>query len=168
MAKLHIGCGDTKKQGWVNVDIRKTKATDHVLDVCNMDIFKDNTFDLVHSHHSFEHFDFLPAVKELVRVSEHKAIWNVTVPYATSTKYNLINPYHKELFTEDKFRFFDDLYPREMPQDFKIKTLDVEFDYNEELWGSFLLRNRIYEWKHLRQKYLNVVKQITFKLQVIK
>ena len=164
MAKLHIGCGDTKKQGWINVDIRKTKATDHVLDVCNMDIFADNTFDAVFSHHSFEHFDFLPAVKELVRVSKHKAMWEVTVPYATSTKYNLINPYHKELFTEDKFRFFDDLYPREMPQDFKIKTKAVVFDYNDPYkWDCSPEENKVN-----RHKYFNVVNQMTLTLQVIK
>lgn len=164
--KLHIGCGDTKKKDYVNVDIRSTIATDIVCDVSNMP-FSDNEFDEVYSHHSFEHFDFLPAVKELARVSANKAIWHVTVPYATSTKYNLINPYHKELFTEDKFRFFDDLYPREMPQDFKIKTLDVEFYYNFDIWGGERVFDEI-KWVELRQKYLNVVEQITFKLQVIK
>lgn len=157
--KLHIGCGSTKLDSFINVDIRKTKATDVVSSVTELP-FEDNYFDFIYSHHSFEHFPFLEAVKELVRVSKNDAKWEVIVPYLTNTKYNLINPYHIEHFTEDKFRFFDDIYKREQPE-FRIITNDVEFYYNHDLWGYDDLENK-------RLKYLNVVNQIKFNLTIKK
>ena len=157
--KLHVGCGDTKLQGFTNVDIRKTIATDLVASVTDLPL-ADNSVDYIYSHHSFEHFPFLDAVNELVRVSKNGAKWKVITPYLTNTKYNLINPYHIEHFTEDKFRFFDDIYKREQPK-FRIITDSVEFDYNTDLWGVDNLEEK-------RLKYLNVVKQITFYLTIEK
>ncbi len=157
--KLHIGCGDTKKEGFLNIDIRETIAADIVCDVTELPL-EDNSVDFIYSHHSFEHFPFLDAVKELVRVSKNDTKWEVTVPYLTNTKYNLINPYHIEHFTEDKFRFFDDIYKREQPE-FRIVTNKVDFDYNHDLWGYDNLEEK-------RLKYFNVVNQITFHLTIKK
>lgn len=157
--KIHVGCGDIKKEGFINIDARETIATDIVSNVTKLPL-DDNSVDFVYSHHSFEHFPFLEAVEELVRVSKDGAKWEVTTPYVTTTIHNLINPYHIEHFTEHKFRFFDDIYEREQPE-FRIITDKVDFDYNHKLWGYDNLEEK-------RLKYLNVVNQITFHLTIEK
>lgn len=157
---LHLGCGKFRLKDYINVDIRNTPGTDCVADATSLP-FKDNTFDHIMSYHSLEHMPFLPTVKELVRVSAPGATWKITTPYATSLPYNLINPYHITQFTEDKFRYFDDIYEQERPKGFRIVTEDVIFDYNHDLWGYDDLPLK-------RQKYWNVVEQIHFYLRILK
>jgi predicted SAM-dependent methyltransferase len=158
--RLHLGCGKFRLDDYLNVDIRHTAGADCVADATCLP-FRDNTFDHIMSYHSLEHMPFLPTVKELVRVSRNEATWQITTPYATSLPYNLINPYHITQFTENKFRYFDDIYEQERPSDFRIKTEKVIFDYNHDLWGHEDLEDK-------RQKYWNVVTQITFYLRILK
>lgn len=52
--KVHVGCGNISLKGFVNLDIRRTKAVDVVYDLCILDLFKGNV-DLLFSHAFFEH-----------------------------------------------------------------------------------------------------------------
>jgi len=59
--KLHIGCGEQHKEGYFNVDLRKTSATDFVCDIRNMP-FPHGSISLIESYHAIEHLsrnDFL-------------------------------------------------------------------------------------------------------------
>lgn len=166
MIKVNIGCGENKIDGFINIDKREVCNPDILCEIGNESIdMDDSCVDYIWSHNSFEHFDnFISVVEELARISKNGAIWDVSTPYCTSTKYNLVNPYHvNPFFSEDTFRFWDDIYKREQPS-FKLKQLDVEFVYNTELWGD----NPDEDWEIMRQKYLNVVTEIKVKLRVDK
>ena len=56
MTKLHIGCGSTKLKDYVNIDIKKTRATDRVLSCLDLPSYYDpNSIDEIYSCHMIEH-----------------------------------------------------------------------------------------------------------------
>jgi hypothetical protein len=57
MTKLHIGCGDIKLEGFINVDIRKTIATDIVSPAWDINGIDPGTVDIIYSRHTLEHLD---------------------------------------------------------------------------------------------------------------
>lgn len=70
--RLHLGCGETRLDGYVNVDYPPenhnimTVAADYFADVTQLD-FPDGTVDEVRLHHVFEHFGRVTAMGLLVR-----------------------------------------------------------------------------------------------------
>lgn len=57
--KLHLGCGDIRLQGWVNVDARQTLAADAVCDLADLGPVCDaNGASAVYACHVLEHFGF--------------------------------------------------------------------------------------------------------------
>lgn len=77
-AKLHLGCGKRKIEGWLNVDLA---GSDYDIDLCDLPLpFASNTFELVASQHVVEHLDaveeLIPALRDLRRCCKDKAeIW---------------------------------------------------------------------------------------------
>jgi len=68
MLKLDIGCGSNKKEGFLGVDLVKTKATDVVADAANLP-FKDGCIDYVYSRRCLQHItNDIQALKEIYRV----------------------------------------------------------------------------------------------------
>jgi SAM-dependent methyltransferase len=66
--KLDIGCGLNKKDGFLGVDLVKTKATDVVADSENLPI-KDDCLEYVYSRRCIQHVkDDAQALKEIYRV----------------------------------------------------------------------------------------------------
>ncbi|MGA3066358.1 MAG: methyltransferase domain-containing protein [Tepidisphaeraceae bacterium] len=53
--RVHLGCGEMKLPGFVNIDARQTKATDLVHDCGNLAIFPSESVGFVFSHAFFEH-----------------------------------------------------------------------------------------------------------------
>jgi hypothetical protein len=52
---VHLGCGDEKKEGFINIDIRATTATDYILDLNHLKWFKSGSVTCFYSHAFFEH-----------------------------------------------------------------------------------------------------------------
>lgn len=52
---LHLGCGDVRLPGFINVDVRATSATDLVLDCCTLDLLPPKTFSYIFSNAFLEH-----------------------------------------------------------------------------------------------------------------
>jgi SAM-dependent methyltransferase len=52
--KLHLGCGEKYIDGYINIDVIKSTATDIVCDVGKL-MFEDNTVELIESYHVLEH-----------------------------------------------------------------------------------------------------------------
>lgn len=53
--KVHIGCNDVRIEGYVNVDVRSTSATDVVHDCQDLSIFGSDSLSRVFSNAFFEH-----------------------------------------------------------------------------------------------------------------
>lgn len=53
---LHLGCGKVYIPGFVHVDVRKFDHVDHVTSVDKLDMFEDDSVDLVYACHLLEHF----------------------------------------------------------------------------------------------------------------
>lgn len=53
--KLHLGCGDVIREGYINIDARALPGVDMVLDLSEKLPFGDNSVDEIYSHHLIEH-----------------------------------------------------------------------------------------------------------------
>ena len=65
MTKLHVGCANTKFDGFLNVDVRKTSATDLVCPAWDIKGVQCGTVELIYSRHMLEHLDPNDARKTL-------------------------------------------------------------------------------------------------------
>jgi predicted SAM-dependent methyltransferase len=81
--KLHLGCGEVKLPGFVNIDIRSTPATDMVADIRNLSTFPSHNADVVYASHCLEHFGFREVdsvLKEWCRVLRKSGDLFIAVP----------------------------------------------------------------------------------------
>src|ERR1700756_1402270 len=82
-AKLHLGCGPNRKDGWVNIDLFDSGA-DLRLDLREPWPFPDNSISYIYSEHVFEHFEFHLEVprflEQAFRVLEPGGSFDVVVP----------------------------------------------------------------------------------------
>ena len=106
--KLHIGCGGTRLEGFVNIDVNPACQVDVVMNLPTDSLaakFGENTVDEIFSSHALEHMaPFIPLVIDMWTVSKPGAIWNICVPHRD---HEIGNPYHVTQFTEWTFRFFE-------------------------------------------------------------
>ena len=61
MIKLNIGCGRKLKEGYINIDLRKTKPEVVVADIRKLP-YKNNTVDEIYANDVFEHVPFNESV----------------------------------------------------------------------------------------------------------
>src|SRR4030042_206803 len=53
--KLHVGCGDRYIPGFIHIDARKLPHVDYVTTADKLDMFKDNSVDLIYACHILDH-----------------------------------------------------------------------------------------------------------------
>jgi SAM-dependent methyltransferase len=63
--KLHLGCGNIKKKGFLNIDHRRTRATDMICDIRRLP-FPSGSVALIESYHVIEHVPH-PEVPKMLR-----------------------------------------------------------------------------------------------------
>lgn len=86
--KLNIGCGWERKDGYIGVDIRRTKGVDVLADMHSLP-FREATFDHIHADQVLEHSrNPYFALLEIHRVIKTNGILHMTVPNPLSESAN--------------------------------------------------------------------------------
>jgi predicted SAM-dependent methyltransferase len=83
MLKLHIGCGEKYIPGFIHIDVKKFPHVDYVISADKLDMFNDNSVDLIYSCHLLEHFgrhQIEDVLKEWYRVLKLGGILRLAVP----------------------------------------------------------------------------------------
>ena len=69
--KLYVGCGDTRMEGWINIDIESNLKPDLIHDASKPFPYQNNSIDFIHSEHFIEHMTVeqgLAFLKEAYRI----------------------------------------------------------------------------------------------------
>lgn len=91
--KLHLGCGRVKKDGFVNIDLNKTIATDLVLDAKKLP-FSDGSVERIENYHLVEHIpkdEFKEMLEEWLRVLEDGGKLVIECPNLDENMRNYLN-----------------------------------------------------------------------------
>ena len=95
--KLNLGCGQFKKDGYVNVDFSELTHPDVKHDLNKFPYpFPCNSFELIELDHVLEHLDDpFSVMKEIHRIGKKGTIVKVAVPHFTR---GFTHPEHKRGF----------------------------------------------------------------------
>jgi SAM-dependent methyltransferase len=114
-ARIDLGCGDYKREGFFGIDIVPGASVDLVLDMERSPLpFPDQSVDHIYSSHTFEHFTGwpVPLLREIMRVAKHNALVEVWTPHGRSDTAYLWG--HHAFYTETTWRHVcfdhDDFY----------------------------------------------------------
>ncbi|MEI8120593.1 MAG: methyltransferase domain-containing protein [bacterium] len=96
--RLHLGCGDERLEGWVNVDFHNPRA-DQSVDLFSQPWpWSDSSVDVVYMHHFLEHFPkLIETLREVHRILKPGGGFRVIVPYARGVHAHAIG--HEQFFT---------------------------------------------------------------------
>ena len=104
--KLHLGCGNDKKSGYLNCDISKEVNPDRIVDLEKKLPFKDDSVEEIVANHVLEHIrNFVPVMHEFHRVCKKEVLIHIKVPFYSSWgQFN--DPTHVRFFTPFTFDYF--------------------------------------------------------------
>lgn len=177
LKKLNLGCGLAKFDGFINVDKSSLVKPDELAD---LEVFpwpwKDREFQHIIAKDILEHLgktgdDFVNVIKEMYRISENGAIWEIQVPHWRCDT-ALDDPTHKRVVTSNMFNMFnknmqlqkikrgdpDSLLAFEHNID--IEVCDVQFEYTQPFAdrikaGSISQEELTYALNHLNNVALS-------------
>lgn len=110
--KLNLGCGFMKLDGFVNVDNSDLGDPDMIVDLNSLPWpFKDGEFQHIVAKDVLEHLgnetvSLVDIIKEMYRVSENGAVWEVAFPHHRCD-HAWDDPTHRRPITPATFRLFD-------------------------------------------------------------
>lgn len=106
--KLHIGCGNDYKKGYVNLDGSKEVKPDVVWNLEKTPLpFKKEQFEEVLANHVMEHItNFIPLIHELHRITKKNGKIIIRTPFYSSWgQFN--DPTHVRFFSPWTFTYFN-------------------------------------------------------------
>lgn len=134
--KLHLGCGNDYKEGYINIDASKEVNPDVVWDLENTPLpFRDNSMDEILANHVLEHlYNFIPLMHELHRICCDGANIKIRTPFYSSWgQFN--DPTHVRFFTPFTFSYFKkSIYSHEVNANedmFEMKRVRIHFGIGE-------------------------------------
>jgi len=158
--KIDIGCGRSKKDGFIGVDMQKTSCVDILSNVDYGLPFADDSIEEVYSSHTIEHLTNCDQfLRELARVCKPGTLVELRMPYY-SYKFAL-NPGHKYVFSDDWFQ--------EVVRDFYSDLFSIErVEYKECPGVREELKKHGIEFSFAKKHLNNVVEDFTIYLRVLK
>jgi hypothetical protein len=186
LKRINLGSGRSKEKNFLNVDKNSKVNPDIVVDLNTFPWpFKDDEFGHILAKDSIQYLgntqeDFIKVLKEMYRISENGALWEIQVPH-WRCDIALDDPNVKRVISPGMFHLFnqkivleklknnstDDLYGFEL--DIDIELVDVKFEYLPH-WKSKLENNEIFkdDLDYALNTYNNVAKTTMFLIQVHK
>lgn len=85
--RVHLGCGEHRIEGWINVDVVPTGAQDALADLRRPLPFRDDSIELIHSEDLIEHLDLadgMSLLKECFRILKPGGILRLLTPDAAA------------------------------------------------------------------------------------
>ncbi len=165
--KINIGGGNTKIEGYKNIDILPLENVDIVCDLTKNIPLEDDSVDMVYARHSFEHIQNLPhLVEELYRVCKNGAVIEIKCPYFKSNG-AFKDPTHVNFITEGTFDYFNkDLIKKGLLPNYNFKC-DFRVEKMYYLWANRFIKFIPFK-KILLRYFWNIAHSIYFKLVVVK
>ena len=80
--KLHIGCGERYIPGFIHVDIRKLSHVDYITSADKLDMFENDSVDLIYACHILDHFgrnEIENVLKEWYRILKPSSVLRIAV-----------------------------------------------------------------------------------------
>ncbi len=176
--KLDIGCGKSKKSGYIGIDILDFPCVDVIHDLNKYPYpFKDNQIDEVWMDQVLEHLENpIKVVEEIYRICKKGAKVIIGVPYFRSF-YSVIDPTHKNFFSVDWFQYFNPYHILNKKYGYtKAKFIiekiefDKEFKINIGIIHGLIKRiaNKNPNFYERSLSHLYPLNSLTFYLKVIK
>jgi SAM-dependent methyltransferase len=129
--KLHLGCGNDYRKGYINCDVSENVRVDKIVDLEKVLPFKDNSTNEIIINHVLEHVkNFQQLIHEFHRICKNGAIIKIKVPFYSSWgQFN--DPTHVRFFTPFTFNYFKKgNYSHEVGVDkdlFEVKEVKINF-----------------------------------------
>ena len=168
MNKINLGGGNTKIDGYTNIDILALPNVDIVYDLSKGIPLEDNSVDEVYTAHFLEHLDdTVFMMTEIYRVCHANALVRIKVPYFKSIG-AFKDPTHKSFFTEKTFDYFN----KNITQGGALPDYDLGVDFRLEkisyLWSSWWLCFLPGKKRFFMKYFWNIVRTMYVELRVIK
>lgn len=186
MAKLNLGCGFDKRDGWVNADAFAQCDPDVLMDIETFPWpFEDDSFDHILMKHVLEHVgaafsDFRLVMRELYRVIRPGGTIEIHVPHYGHESF-WSDPTHVRAFTKLTFDMMsrkknDDWIARRVNYTMLAYALGVDFEVvravqiYDRYWLHQEAQGRITrdELRRAAEEKLGVVSEIHITVQAIK
>lgn len=159
--RVDLGCGNSKEEGCIGIDIIKTPAVDMVADIEKRIPLKTSSVDEMYCNHVLEHVELMPAIEEIFRVMRNGGKVHVLVPYYSSKDF-FTDPTHKTSFTEHTFdKYFSMSGKLNFYTSARFKVETIRFNYST--FGRLVPFKKFF-----RHILLNMVDSIYFRLEVKK
>jgi predicted SAM-dependent methyltransferase len=146
LKRINIGCGQNKFKGFNNVDINGSVNPDQLVDLNQFPWpYKDKEYDHIFAKDILEHLgekpdDIIKVIKEMYRISDNGAIWEIQVPH-WRCDVALDDPTHKRSITPGLFHLFNkrNIFDKiktkgsesmlAFEEDVDIEVVDMQFDF---------------------------------------
>jgi hypothetical protein len=156
LKRLNLGCGLNKFDGYLNVDVSDLVKPDQIVDL-NVTPWpwKDNEFGHIVAKDVLEHLggdanDFVSVIKEMYRISDNGAVWEVQVPH-WRCDVALDDPTHKRLITLGTFMLFNQKKIYERTKDNQSDSL-ITFEHNIDLEICDVQFEYLPHWEERRKR----------------
>src|SRR5207248_3765641 len=164
--KVDLGCGGTKEEGSIGVDIVPLEGVDVIASLVDRPYpFSDNSFDTVDLKNMIEHLpDTVGTMEEIHRIARSDSRVVITVVNWNS-HYASMDPQHLRLFTENSFDFFGKRVGRSYYTKARFEVARVDLYYDP--FAQRVLRSKRL-LKFLSFYLCNILQGLHFELRAVK